>query len=220
MHQSGNAFLNAVLYAADKCPSIVAKSAGKHRAGTGRAVSQGGKFKKQLDELMHTLKSCQSHYIRCIKPNSKKLPNMFEGLSALQQLRYSGVFEAVIIRKQGYPFRMLHSDFYARYKALIPRHARTVSKGRSATGADCKLLLDAISKKPGVEVAGHCKIGKTMVLWRATENRPLSLAFALVMQAGSVLVQKLYRRHLAKLEVTRMKELRKVLISSSPSPYP
>ena len=211
MHHSDNAFLNSVLYAADKCPSIQAKTAGKHRAGGGRAVSQGGKFKKQLDELMKTLKGCQSHYIRCIKPNSKKLPNLFEGLSALQQLRYSGVFEAVIIRKQGYPFRMLHADFYARYKALIPRSQRKVGAGRSASGADCQQLLSTIAVKPGMEIAANCQIGKTMVLWRATENRPLSLAFALVMQAAAVLIQKFYRRHAAKKEVVVMKALRKVL---------
>ena len=73
--------------------------------------AQGGRrtlaneFKSQLKALMNELRSTQSHYIRCIKANSQKRPRIFEGGSCLEQLKCAGVFEAVTIRKNGYPFR-------------------------------------------------------------------------------------------------------------------
>ena len=44
---------------------------------------------------MSTLNVCTPHYIRCIKANSKKQGDLFMGGMILEQLRYSGVFEAV-----------------------------------------------------------------------------------------------------------------------------
>lgn len=35
--------------------------------------------------------------------------------------RYAGVFEAVKIRKQGYPFRLTHMEFFRRYKCVYPQ---------------------------------------------------------------------------------------------------
>ena len=42
----------------------------------------------------------------------------------LEQLTYSGVFEAVQIRKLGYPFRMTHAHFYHRFLSLLDDQAK------------------------------------------------------------------------------------------------
>ena len=44
----------------------------------------------QLQQLMDILNSTEPHYIRCIKPNKKLKPEIFENVNVLQQLR-SGV---------------------------------------------------------------------------------------------------------------------------------
>jgi len=51
-----------------------------------------------------------------VKPNPNKVQLGFEGGMVLEQLTYSGVFEAITIRKQGFPFRLTHADFFQRYK--------------------------------------------------------------------------------------------------------
>ena len=40
----------------------------------------------------------------------------FETKLAVEQLTYAGVFEAVTIRKKGFPFRCTHAQFAAKYR--------------------------------------------------------------------------------------------------------
>ncbi|KAK6132735.1 hypothetical protein DH2020_033540 [Rehmannia glutinosa] len=77
-------------------------------------------FKGQLFELMQHLESTKPHFIHCIKPNTKRIPGVFEKDLALEQLRCSGVLEAVKIWRSGYPTRMTHQEFTRRYGILLP----------------------------------------------------------------------------------------------------
>jgi myosin-5 len=76
-------------------------------------------FQSQLADLMTELSSTEPHYIRCIKPNSEKRPRTFTTRNCLDQLTYSGVFEAVAIRKKGFPFRLSHGEFVERYDCIL-----------------------------------------------------------------------------------------------------
>ena len=58
------------------------------------------------------------HYIRCIKPNQEKQADLFDSVISLQQLKYAGVMEAVMIRKGGFPFKYTHEQFFKKYRAL------------------------------------------------------------------------------------------------------
>ena len=58
----------------------------------------------------------QPFWVRCIKPNENMAPLVFDAPLVMRQLRYAGVFEAVAIRKQGYPFRLNFSAFAFRYR--------------------------------------------------------------------------------------------------------
>lgn len=81
--------------------------------------SVGTKFKGQLFKLMHQLENTRPHFIRCIKPNSKQLPGIYEEDLVLQQLRCCGVLEIVRISRSGYPTRMTHQEFAGRYGVLL-----------------------------------------------------------------------------------------------------
>ncbi|XP_027929461.1 myosin-2-like isoform X2 [Vigna unguiculata] len=81
--------------------------------------SVGTKFKGQLFKLMHQLESTTPHFIRCIKPNTKQLPGMYEQDLVLQQLKCCGVLEVVRISRAGYPTRMTHQEFAKRYGFLL-----------------------------------------------------------------------------------------------------
>ena len=75
-------------------------------------------FKTQLNKLLNLIDSTQTHYVRCIKPNDLNIPNKFNRIKIIEQLKYCGVLEAVKVARAGYAVRMLHYDFIKRYKII------------------------------------------------------------------------------------------------------
>jgi myosin heavy subunit len=49
-----------------------------------------------------------------LKRNEMKWVQAFTGANVLRQLRYAGVFEAVTIRRTGFPYRMTHAEYFKR----------------------------------------------------------------------------------------------------------
>ena len=69
----------------------------------------------QLYKLMQRLEETEPHFIRCIKPNTQQLANVFDQELVLQQLRCCGVLEVVRISRSGYPTRHSHHEFASRF---------------------------------------------------------------------------------------------------------
>ncbi|KAJ8397366.1 hypothetical protein AAFF_G00439150 [Aldrovandia affinis] len=90
------------------------KCGSKHRRPT---VSS--QFKNSLHSLMATLSTANPFFVRCIKPNTHKMPDQFDQTVVLNQLRYSGMLETVRIRRAGFPVRRPFQDFCSRYKVLM-----------------------------------------------------------------------------------------------------
>ncbi|KAK3138149.1 hypothetical protein QOZ80_5AG0365180 [Eleusine coracana subsp. coracana] len=120
------------------------------------------RFKSQLQELMETLSSTEPHYIRCIKPNNILKPATFENINVLQQLRCSGVLEAIRISCAGYPTRKIFHDFLCRFRIL----AAEVCSERNNEKMNCQKILD----KMGLH--GY-QIGRTKVFLRAGQMAEL-----------------------------------------------
>ena len=68
-----------------------------------RKSSLSAKFQSQLRDLMRALNLTEPHYIRCIKPNDDKSAIKFVPRNCMEQLTYSGVFEAVAFGSRGSP---------------------------------------------------------------------------------------------------------------------
>ena len=84
----------------------------------------------------------EAHFIRCIKPNREKSASAFDAPLTLEQLKYSGVFEAVAIRKSGYPFRLPHRQFANRYSCIMPaEEAAKLSLGDDALRATVQTMV-------------------------------------------------------------------------------
>ena len=91
----------------------------KASSGSDSKMTVGRKFTLQLEQLITNLNSTKPRYIRCIKPNQAKKPMLFVPDLTNEQLTYSGVFEAVIIMQNGYPFRLTLFDFRKKYHMLL-----------------------------------------------------------------------------------------------------
>lgn len=202
-------------------------------AAGARKASLGSKFAKQLSDLMTALNATEPHYIRCIKPNPVKAPIRFDGQMCLDQLQYAGVFEAVAIRKQGYPFRLLHQDFFERYKCILAEADRERTK--TPENPNGTYVERNWSAKPLVE---HCQdiirqmglvpvvagqrptnsdqskemhVGKTMILYRAEQHRSAELQRNLALEYGATQLQRHCRRLLVQKAVARCLAYRPIL---------
>jgi len=63
---------------------------------------------------------CNQHYIRCIKPNDKKRPNLYDPKLVHTQVTYLGLLENVTVRRAGYASRKVYAEFIAAYKCCAP----------------------------------------------------------------------------------------------------
>uniref|UniRef100_A0A7S4DMC0 Myosin motor domain-containing protein n=1 Tax=Lotharella globosa TaxID=91324 RepID=A0A7S4DMC0_9EUKA len=144
---------------------------GKTLSAKQRKSSLSSQFQSQLNRLMRNLNMTQPHYVRCIKPNNDKAPMKFVPRNCFEQLLYSGVFEAVAIRKQGFPFRLPHDEFEKRYSINLDDSAHKSKLSSASTlKAKCEVILNAIKCDKA-----NRRIGKTRVLYRAEEHKKLEL---------------------------------------------
>ena len=125
-------------------------------------TSLGSQFIKQLKSLMMTLNATEPHYIRCVKPNEDKMPGKFVSRNCMEQLTYSGVFEAVSIRKQGFPFRLPYQKFVDHYKCI------------NNSGNDAKETCLNIMNELKLDMT-NVQMGHTQVFYRADEYKKLEL---------------------------------------------
>ncbi|KAF7281466.1 hypothetical protein GWI33_004713 [Rhynchophorus ferrugineus] len=83
-----------------------------------KMVTLSSQFKTSLESLMKTLGSCHPFFVRCIKPNELKQPQIFDRALCCRQLRYSGMMETAKIRQAGYPIRYTYVEFVDRFRYL------------------------------------------------------------------------------------------------------
>jgi len=118
-----------------------------------KPATLGSNFKNNLYQLVdNTLKSCRCSFVRCIKPNTLKQPAHYDSSLVLNQLQYTGMLDTLIIRKEGWPKRPTHREFYNRFKPLFPSEkdhvgiinrlvADTQYSGLVAAGAGLKTAM-------------------------------------------------------------------------------
>ena len=116
------------------------------RAGPKKSVTVGGHFSKQLAELRGKIDLTSPHYVRCLKPNGALVPDHFDPLMIVQQLRCAGVVEAVRVSRVGYPQRYNHAQFVTRYRNLGLREMAKAAK-LSRKVKPVVTLVDVIAKK-------------------------------------------------------------------------
>jgi len=93
---------------------------GGQKGGSKRAGYVAEKYNRQLDDLMRTLRSSQSHFVRCIKPNHQQQPRAFNNALVLDQLRNSGMVDAVRLLSAGYSTRVPFDSLERQFKPLCP----------------------------------------------------------------------------------------------------
>jgi len=106
--------------------------------------SVGSQFTSQLRELRERINQTTPHYVRCLKPNDNLIPSTFDSLVIADQLRCTGVLEAIRVSRVGFPQRYTHKGFVQRYRMLAVGDVRRRMK--FAKGKDlCEVFVNAAS---------------------------------------------------------------------------
>lgn len=137
-------------------PDEESTSRSRVKKGLFRTVAQ--RHKEQLSSLMNQLHSTHPHFVRCILPNHKKRPKLFNAPLVLDQLRCNGVLEGIRIARTGFPNRLPFSEFRQRYEVLCNDMPKGYLEGQSAT----RIILERMD----LDTALY-RVGLTKVFFRA-----------------------------------------------------
>lgn len=145
-----------------------------------RELSIGNQFRNQLQELMRKIQVTKPWYIRCIKPNDDKNPNNLQADECSQQLRYSGMLEAIRIRQAGYATRVDHEIFFDEY-ASLDLSANTLEE-----------LVASISKKMQLDDQ-QWQIGKTQIFLKQKLSIKLDKLNEIHINAAAKRIQRWFK---------------------------
>ena len=154
-------------------PLEAPKDQDRKKKGGGKTVSSY--FKGQLDDLMTTPYKTEPHFIRCVVPNTHKIPGGLTSALTLihftkffsagvepdlvmHQYQCNGVLAGIVICRAGFPNKMVYAEFKSRYNILA---AQLVAKAKNDKAAAAAVL--EVVKLP----AEKFRLGHTKVFFRA-----------------------------------------------------
>nr|XP_003420708.1 unconventional myosin-XV [Loxodonta africana] len=178
-------------HAPQAAPQRLGKSSSVTRLYKAHTVA--AKFQQSLLDLVEKMEKCSPLFVRCLKPNHRKEPGLFEPEVVMTQLRYSGVLETVRIRKEGFPVRLSFQIFIDRYRCLVAlRH------NVPATGDMCVSVLSRLcSVTPNMYRVGVSKLFLKEHLYQLLESmreRVLHLAAVTLQRClRGFLIQRRFR---------------------------
>ncbi|XP_073960291.1 unconventional myosin-IXb-like [Choristoneura fumiferana] len=171
--------------------------AGRTAAPAGKRkqpLTVAAQFQHSLAALMETLNQANPFFIRCIKSNSDKVPNVFDEETVQRQLRYTGMLETVRIRQAGYNVRLTYEEFIQLYRILLP-------KGLLSSQNDVRHFLATLNLD-----RDNYQLGGTKIFMRESEQTKLEYRLHQQIMASIITIQRWFR---AVLERRRFLALRR-----------
>merc|ERR1719510_2441198 len=125
---------------------------GKKKKGGGKTVSSF--YKTQLDDLMKVLYATDPSFIRCVVPNTHKIPGGVEPGLVMHQYQCNGVLAGIAICRAGFPNKIVYPEFKGRYNILAAAACAKAKKDKDAAGA----VMQVIKLDPEKFRLGHTKV--------------------------------------------------------------
>jgi myosin heavy subunit len=172
-----------------------------------KQLTVAGKFQKDLNNLLVQLNNSEPHFIRCIKPNEEKEPNIFNHALVHRQLKQSGAFDALSIRKRGYQFQFPHAVFMQRYRPLVVKYKSLDSKKPMRNR--CMDLITTLSLKiPGMKsLSKNMQVGDTMVFWKSAEDVMLSELRKEIVRSAVLCLQRFIRGGVLRCRIIKIQNV-------------
>jgi len=167
------------------------------QGNTGSCI--GGAFKNKLTNLIKTLQSADSNFVRCIKCSNPLMQDMYYAKEVLNQLRYTGMLDTLKIRRAGFAMRLSYQGFYDMYRVLDVNAENHVELVESVQ----KMLPEIVARLPDPPAADQknpdgtwnaIHVGrKGLILARDWLDRELDIQARLIKGKSAVIIQSVYR---------------------------
>jgi myosin heavy subunit len=151
MQTSGNAFFRSMF------PEDVSNE-------KSTPTTSGMKIRQSANLLMKKLGVCTPHYIRCIKPNTKKQPMSFTSDLVEHQVKYLGLLENVKVKRAGYAYRHYFHIFLNRFGQLMEQPPT------STDAEGCRQLISYLCNKYKNINSDEFGIGHTKIFVKSPET--------------------------------------------------
>lgn len=149
----------------------------------------GDTFRRQLGQLVDILDTTTPWYVRCVKPNGSKKPQLYEDELCTTQLNYSGMLDIIRIRREGFPVHVPAETFVEKYQALAQFTGKLDENPRTAAVQ----ILEYI-KAPKTE----WQLGKTKIFLRDSVFEPLEEKLRVLLEDKVLMIQKNFRKFRAQ----------------------
>ncbi len=181
---------------------------GHHRRTQASSTISGSRnlastFKNSLANLMEAVNETEIQYVRCIKPNEAKSPDVLQPLKVISQLRCAGVIEAIRISRAAYTNRLAYDVFQSRFRMLAPGLLSKEDKYGSGS-----LLLEYLLPQcgGGDSAPPLYELGRTKVFFRAGALESLERRRRDLLCLKAIRLQAFYRMHFAQVHLQRAVE--------------
>merc|ERR1711876_130532 len=153
MKNGSNALLIECFHDHPGQPTEVKKDdGGVKKKGGGKTVSSF--YKGQLDDLMKTLYATDPSFIRCVVPNTHKIPGGVEPGLVMHQYQCNGVLAGIAICRAGFPNKLAYPEFKARYNIIGASAVAKAKNDKAAAGA----IMDIVKLDKEKFRLGHTKV--------------------------------------------------------------
>ena len=192
----GGADVASVIGGAGKSRRAPPKS-GNNGSSAGKRLTVGAQFSQQLAELRAKIDLTSPHYARCIKPNDALMPDHFDPVPVVDQLRCNGVIEAIRVSRLGYPQRFSHALFASRYRILGIKAMKDAQRS-SRKQRPVDLIVQAVSAEVKDEEIEGIQVGRSKVFLRQAAYDTMERLRSIKIRLAAIMIQKEARRYVAE----------------------
>ncbi|DBA00581.1 TPA: hypothetical protein N0F65_007710 [Lagenidium giganteum] len=169
------------------------------------ADTVGTQFKSQLNGLMEDIRRTNVHYVRCIKPNSKKSPHVFCKTRVTEQLQCAGVVEAVRISRCAFPNRLLQTVFLERFRGIALSNKNSTASTAAFANVTANDPEEIIARAVKDLLSNHLmpgkdsdyQIGKSRVFFKKGALESLEEVRSRKLNSAAVVVQRFAKMWMA-----------------------
>lgn len=150
----------------------------KGKLGKGQLIAS--QFMRSLNALLELIRSTESHFVRCLKPNESKQPKDWNNAKVLGQLFSLSILEALQLKNFTFSYRRPYDAFLKQFEQID----YAVACGSSEEREKVKMLM----ARTGIP-QDQWALGKTMVFVKPAAIRELTQRMRELMRAWEPVVK-------------------------------